>query len=206
VRRLGHEPVQPIAGAPDPTRLLEATTELAADVGEATERARMLRDAGREPQAQAARETLPVLSSLEERRVRLAQRLRAAIAVAGPASKGSGALVERVAQDRELAASLRARAASLGERLDARLGSLLGDALAELHGRLDDMLRRTQLARIDAVVGEKRRIEREIQDLAAGKFPASLADRLSIEGLIGDDEEYWPPEKERWLDEYEGYR
>jgi hypothetical protein len=30
--------------------------------------------------------------------------------------------------------------------------------------------------------------------------------KLHIEGLIKDDEEYWPPEKEIWLDEYENYK
>jgi hypothetical protein len=30
--------------------------------------------------------------------------------------------------------------------------------------------------------------------------------RLETEGLIGDDEEYWPYEGEYWADEYENYR
>ena len=39
-----------------------------------------------------------------------------------------------------------------------------------------------------------------------GRFPAEMFGKLHIEGLIGDDEEYWPPETERWADEYENYK
>jgi hypothetical protein len=56
------------------------------------------------------------------------------------------------------------------------------------------------------VVGSKRNLEKQIEDLAAGRFPPEMYGRLHIEGLIGDDEEYWPPEPEIWLDEYENYK
>ena len=68
------------------------------------------------------------------------------------------------------------------------------------------MLRQARLGKIDAVVGQKRKLERQIEDLAAGRFPAEMFGKLHIEGLIGDDEEYWPPEPERWADEYENYK
>ena len=63
-----------------------------------------------------------------------------------------------------------------------------------------------QLGKIDAVVGQKRKLERQIEDLAAGRFPPEMFGKLHLEGLIGDDEEYWPPEQERWADEYENYK
>ena len=30
--------------------------------------------------------------------------------------------------------------------------------------------------------------------------------KLHLEGLIKDDEVYWPPEKELWRDEYENFK
>src|SRR5258706_10314676 len=102
-----------------------------------------------------------------------------------------------VAGDREGAGALRAQVARLALKLDAASGELVREALVDLRGRVEEMLRRARLGKIDAVVGEKRKIERQIEDLAAGRFPAELYGRLHIEGLIGDDEEYWPPEPER---------
>ncbi|MFI5290100.1 MAG: hypothetical protein ACHQ17_10645, partial [Polyangia bacterium] len=90
--------------------------------------------------------------------------------------------------------------------LDKASGELVRKALVDLRGRLDDLLRRARLGKIDAVVGSKRNLEKQIEDLAAGRFPPEMYGRLHIEGLIGDDEEYWPPEPEIWLDEYENYK
>jgi hypothetical protein len=204
--RIARDQPQPVSAPLDATALLEKAGALAPLVAESVERALALRDAGLEQEAQAAREVLPSLGRLEERRARLAARLRARVPQAAQHASAPRTLVGRVEQERAATALLRSRAADLGARLDARMGALLEEALAELDARLETMLRRARLGRIDALVGEKKRLEREIQDLAAGRFPPSLADRLSIEGLIGDDEEYWPPEPEHWADEYEGYR
>jgi hypothetical protein len=69
--------------------------------------------------------------------------------------------------------------------------------------RLDGLARRARIGRIDAVMGSKRRIEMQIASLAAGRFPAELRDPLAVQGLLADDEEYWPFEGEDWPDEYE---
>ena len=52
-------------------------------------------------------------------------------------------------------------------------------------------------------MGSKRRVEMQIESLAAGRFPAELRDPLRVQGLLDDDEEYWPFEGEDWPDEYE---
>lgn len=123
---------------------------------------------------------------------------------ASPAgAKGLGPLLRA---DLAHAEKLRTQAAGLAARFDAASGDLIRDALNDLKAKMDDLVRRARLGRIDAVVGAKRKLEREIEDLAAGRFPAELFGRLHIEGLIADDEEYWPPEKEIWLDEYENYK
>lgn len=43
----------------------------------------------------------------------------------------------------------------------------------------------------------------QIESLAAGRFPPELQDPLAIQGLLRDDEEYWPFEGELWADEFE---
>ncbi len=68
------------------------------------------------------------------------------------------------------------------------------------------VLDKANLGKIDAVIGQKRALDIEVSDLAAGRFPAELHGRLWEQGLIGDDEEFWPFEGEYWKDEYEGFR
>ncbi|MET0387350.1 MAG: hypothetical protein ABW321_15385 [Polyangiales bacterium] len=78
-------------------------------------------------------------------------------------------------------------------------------ALAEilaLRERLGGFLRRSRIGRIDAVMGSQRRIEHQIERLAAGHMPEALRDPLRGQGFLADDEEYWPFEGEDWPDEY----
>ena len=89
------------------------------------------------------------------------------------------------------------------ERLDHAAGTRAESALRDLRDRLSKLLRRARIGRIDAVMGSKRRVELQIESLAAGRFPAELRDPLRVQGLLDDDEEYWPFEGEDWPDEYE---
>lgn len=75
--------------------------------------------------------------------------------------------------------------------------------LQTLGERLSSFVRRARIGRIDAVMGSKRRIERQIESLAAGRFPAELQNPLLVQGFLNDDEEYWPFEGDDWPDEYE---
>jgi hypothetical protein len=74
--------------------------------------------------------------------------------------------------------------------------------LQQLDERLSSFVRRARIGRIDAVMGSKRRIERQIESLAAGRFPAELQNPLLVQGFLADDEEYWPFEGDDWPDEY----
>jgi len=76
-------------------------------------------------------------------------------------------------------------------------------AVGQLAARLGGGLRRARIGRIDAVMGSKRRIEIQIESLSAGRFPPELRDPLSMQGLLRDDEEYWPFEGDLWDDEFE---
>jgi len=102
-------------------------------------------------------------------------------------------------------------------RLDRSAQEIQGRLLTEAEARSAAMvealyhdgkrvLDKARLGRVDSVIGQKRALDIEVQDLAAGRFPAELHGKLWEEGLIGDDEEYWPAEGEYWADEYEGWR
>ncbi len=186
--------VQPVTGGPvDAAALLAKVNAL----GDEIARARI--DARKSDEAKTA------LAALEARRTQLAGTLERVLDVASGGGERSG-LNALVHADVVAADGLRARAASLAWHVDAASSELIRQSLVELRGRLEGFLRQARLGKIDAVIGQKRKLERQIEDLAAGRFPAEMFGKLHIEGLIGDDEEYWPPENERWADEYENYK
>ncbi len=124
----------------------------------------------------------------------------------GLAGSQSGGLGRMVAADLAAARRLESAAARLADELGRAADQLSHRALEQLYRDTRRVLDKARLGKIDAVIGQKRRLEIEVQDLAAGRFPAELHGRLWEAGLIGDDEEYWPFEGEFWADEYEGWR
>lgn len=194
--RVTNTKVQAVTGGRlDVPALLERVNALGDEV------ARARRDARGSDEAKKS------LAALEQRRAQLAGTLERMIDMERTAGVGDrSGLAAMVRSDLAAATALRSRAASLAWRIDAASGELIKQALIDLRGRIDGFLRQARLGKIDAVVGQKRKLERQIEDLAAGRFPAEMFGKLHIEGLIGDDEEYWPPEAERWADEYENYK
>ncbi|HLL23503.1 MAG TPA: hypothetical protein VK427_15305, partial [Kofleriaceae bacterium] len=79
-------------------------------------------------------------------------------------------------------------------------------AIEKLYEDTRRVLDKAKLGKIDAIIGQKRKLDIEVQDLAAGRFPEELIGRMWNASMIGDDEEYWPWEGEFWADEYEGWR
>ncbi len=102
--------------------------------------------------------------------------------------------------------ALGAEARRLRARLVAATGLIANQALLDLDHRLRDLLRQARLTQIDAIIGKKKKLEIEIEHLRDGRYPADLFATLQLEGLIGDDEEYWPFEGESWSDEYENFK
>jgi len=150
---------------------------------------------------------LSPVQPFEERRQALLSSLEKALGSDGSSDAGAQTgLLPMIRADRDRSTELKLRAARLDGKINRAAGQLLEQSLAEARGQLEDLLRRARLGQIDAVVGEKRRIEKQIENLAAGRFPPELFGKLHLEGLIGDDEVYWPPEQEIWLDEYENYK
>jgi len=148
------------------------------------------------------------LTGLGQRIRELERQFQGAVAEIGDASDGDDG-----GDDGELEGMLR-RDVRRAQRLPARVTAVRGrmvDAANEaaLHGlrqlrhRIGGELRRARIGRIDAVMGSKRRVEIQVESLAAGRFPPELMDPLRIQGLLRDDEEYWPFEGELWEDEFD---
>ncbi len=110
------------------------------------------------------------------------------------------------ADEAERLQALSQQTRQLRARLVDATSAIAEAALVDLDKRLKGLLRQARLTHIDAVIGKKKRLEIEIANLAEGRYPTEMLGRLETEGLIGDDEEYWPYEGEYWADEYDHYR
>jgi hypothetical protein len=143
--------------------------------------------------------------ALSERAHELETRVRAARSALGTEASGpaDGSIEALLSTDRSAALRFPPRVAALRARMITAAGDAAVRALEELRDRLGHGMRQARIGRIDAVMGSKRRIEIQIESLAAGRFPPELMDPLRIQGLLRDDEEYWPFEGEMWEDEYE---
>lgn len=118
----------------------------------------------------------------------------------------TGDIRAALARDRARVERARGRALALATELDDEAARVAAAELGQLQRRIDDLMGEARMGRIDAVLGAKKKLEIEVQDMAAGKFPSELFGKLQIEGMVGDDEEFWPYEGEYWADEYEGLR
>src|SRR5262245_15076072 len=112
----------------------------------------------------------------------------------------------RFSKDAETTLVLAVEARKLRVQLVAATSVIANKALVDLDRRLRELLRQARLTHIDAVIGKKKKVEIEIANLRQGRFPADLFATLQLEGLMGDDEEYWPFEGEYWSDEYENFK
>mgnify|MGYP000647399328 CR=1 FL=1 len=78
---------------------------------------------------------------------------------------------------------------ALLERLEQAGDRLAQQAIDRLYTDTRRVLDKAKLGKIDAIIGQKRKLDIEVQDLAAGRFPAELIGRLWNASMIGDDEE-----------------
>jgi tetratricopeptide (TPR) repeat protein len=136
------------------------------------------------------------------------RQLQAAPPRAGGAAASSPQqrLLALIARDLAAAQDLEARARELALAHQRASQRLAADAMNALHLDTRRVLDRAKLGKVDAMIGQKRTLDIEVQDLAAGRFPPELTGRMWNAYLIGDDEEYWPWQGEFWADEYEGWR
>ena len=122
------------------------------------------------------------------------------------ADEAPAGLKPMVQHDLGVARGLEGEADKLLAELEGEADRIAQQAIERLYTDTRRVYDKAKLGKIDAVIGQKRRLEIEVQDLAAGRFPPELFGSLWEKGLIGDDEELWPFEGEYWADEYEGFR
>ena len=91
-------------------------------------------------------------------------------------------------------------------KLEQAADKLAQQAVDKLYTETRRVLDKAKLGKVDAIIGQKRKLDIEVQDLAAGRFPEELIGKMWNASMIGDDEEYWPWQGEYWADEYEGWR
>ncbi|HTM19366.1 MAG TPA: tetratricopeptide repeat protein [Kofleriaceae bacterium] len=127
----------------------------------------------------------------------------AADAVTGGAEGGLTAMVRA---DLKHARELQAASGALVVQLTDAADAIARRSLDKLWKDTRRVLDKAKLGKIDAVIGQKRRLDIEVRDLAAGRFPQELYGKLWEQGMIGDDEEFWPFEGEYWSDEYKDWR
>ena len=128
---------------------------------------------------------------------------RAAEATTTQAAPGIKPLIQAdIADARRLDKAAHTLLDKLGEAGD----KLAQQAVDRLYADTRRVLDKAKLGKIDAIIGQKRKLDIEVQDLAAGRFPEELIGRMWNASMIGDDEEYWPWQGEYWADEYEGWR
>ena len=95
---------------------------------------------------------------------------------------------------------------ALHDKLAQAADRLAQQAVDKLYAETRRVLDKAKLGKVDAIIGQKRKLDIEVQDLAAGRFPEELIGKMWNASMIGDDEEYWPWQGEYWADEYEGWR
>jgi hypothetical protein len=191
----------------DANAVVEDLRRLIAQIqDERSELARARRDgviAGGDAAEQDARldKLLDRARAAEKRAVTAAD--RAADAVTTQAAPGIKPLIQAdIADARRLDKAGHALVDKLGQAGDR----LAQQAVDRLYADTRRVLDKAKLGKIDAIIGQKRKLDIEVQDLAAGRFPEELIGRMWNASMIGDDEEYWPWQGEYWADEYEGWR
>jgi len=128
---------------------------------------------------------------------------RSAVAVGEQSSAGIRPMIQ---SDITEARRLDKASHALAKQLEDAGDKLAQQAIEKLYEDTRRVLDRAKLGKVDAIIGQKRKLDIEVQDLAAGRFPEELIGKLWNASMIGDDEEFWPWQGEYWADEYEGWR
>lgn len=193
--------------AADANGLLEDVRRLGLDITAAQARLkRGVADKTIAPDA-AAQETKR-LAALGTKVAALQDKAKQAAASADDAltKRAAPAIAPMIKTDIQRARDLRRAATRLQQKLGGAADRMAKRSLDKLYLSIRRVLDKAKLGKIDAVIGQKRKLDIQVQDLAAGRYPVELHGRLWEQGLIGDDEEYWPFQGEYWADEYEGWR
>jgi len=201
------EPSAEAEDAADANALLEDVRRLRDDVDRARAELRRGLRAGTLPK-DAADDERKRLSMLDSEIDLLQQQVEKAAEHADEvlAARADPQIGHLIKMDLARARDLERVADAFSEQLVTTTDRLAVKSLDKLYADLRRVVDKARLGKIDAVIGQKRVLDIQVADLASGRFPAELQGQLWEQGLIGDDEEFWPFEGELWKDEYEGWR
>ncbi len=198
----------------DPAAQARGATELASDARRLREDVRRERHAlleavrAKAVSADEAALRLPELESAEEALRDLESRARGQASAADQKIGGGGdpELRKLIAAELARATRLAEQTREVSETFDKAADGLAQKELERVRGQLLHVVERSRLGRIDSVIGEKRKLEKEIEDLTNDSWMPPQIGQALRNRLIGEDEEYWPQEEEIWDDEYQRYR
>ncbi len=191
----------------DANALVEDLRRLGVRLGEQRAEVARGRREGRLTAADADAEQQRLEELTGRQRTALAQAVSAAERAAGSVVKQAAPSIRPLLEADVAEARRLDRAAHvLARQLEEAGDKLAQAAIEKLYEDTRKVLDKAKLGKIDAVIGQKRKLDIEVQDLAAGRFPEELIGKLWNASMIADDEEYWPWEGEYWADEYAGWR
>ena len=137
------------------------------------------------------------LASLEDR---AQQSAGIASADADPSLRG------KIDGDLKKTGSLADRSRALADGWGKTIDAVAVRELLRVENELVRIFEKARLGKVDSVIGEKRMLEKEIEEISADRYMPRTIGRVYQQGLISDTEEYWPPEEEIWEDEYQGWK
>lgn len=191
----------------DASAVVEDLRRLVADVARQRQELAAARAAGTLDAADATAEDQRLDALAQKTRATLERAVAAADHAASAVGAASHATIRPLlVADLADARRLDRQAHALEQQLAAAGDKLAEQAMQRLYDDTRRVLDKAKLGKIDAIIGQKRKLDIEVQDLAAGRFPEELIGKLWNASMIGDDEEYWPWQGEYWSDEYEGWR
>ena len=191
----------------DANAVVEDLRRLAASIDEQVTQIAQARHAGTIAAKDADDEIARLRELAKKTQTSLTNAIAAADAAAAQVTASAAAGIRpMIKADLDAARHLDKSAHALEQQLLEAGQQLAAQMMDKLYTDTRRVLDKAKLGKIDAIIGQKRKLDIEVQDLAAGRFPEELIGRVWNAGMIGDDEELWPFEGEYWADEYEGWR
>ena len=151
---------------------------------------------------------LPELEAAEAQLRELESRARRQATAADQKIAGGGdpELRKLLASELDRGSKLAEQTREVSDNFDKTADELAQKELARVRAQLLRIVERARLGRIDSVIGEKRKLEKDVEDITNDQWVPPQFGKALQNRLIGEDEEYWPQEEEIWEDEYERYR
>jgi tetratricopeptide (TPR) repeat protein len=158
--------------------------------------------------ADLVKERLPELEAADKSLAELEEQARAMSSAADEKAAATGDQRVRGFVSEELTAALQLehKGTELITEFEKTSEAAANAELARVRKDMERIVERAKLGKVDAVIGEKRKAEKDIEELAAGTYVPPNLSKAFQQGLIEEDEIYWPAEEEVWEDEYDRWK